>query len=493
MELKAKFLHWSARVPVVILTKKTADRLGVDINDKILIRTFSKNPKEMYVITDIVMDLIKEDEIGISSEVQKQMKLKKKQKLDVLIAPASISLKYIKKKLNNQELTEKEIDKILQDIVSNALSEIEISLFVSAMYKQGMSFKETVSLIKAILRTGETLRLNRKYVVDKHCIGGIPGNRTTPLVVSICAAAGLTIPKNSSRAITSPAGTADVIETIARVDFSVEELKKIILKTNGCMVWGGGLGLVPADDKIIHIEKILNLDPQAQLLASIMSKKLSVGSDYILIDIPFGKNAKVHKKEALSLKSKFESLGKHFRKKVKVVLTKGDQPIGNGIGPALELNDIINVLDPKKIGPKDLEKKSIFLAGQLFELSGKAKKGKGEELAKEILYSGKAFDKFKEIIKEQKGHVKILTPGKFSKTIVASKTGKINEINNKTITDLARIAGCPSDKFAGIYLHHKLNENVEKGKPLLTIYAETKHRLHAAINAYILLKPISIK
>jgi len=248
---------------------------------------------------------------------------------------------------------------IIEDVVDNSLSGPEIALFISAMYSNGMSIKETAYLIESILKTGNIMKFRNKYVVDKHCIGGIPGNRTTPIVVAICTAAGLLMPKNSSRAITSAAGTADVIETIAQIEFSMPELKRIVKKTNGCMVWGGALGIVPADSKIIQIEKSLKLDPEAQLLASIMSKKLASDSNYILIDIPYGKTAKVDKRKANHLKKKFEALGELFHKKLIVVLTKGKEPIGNGIGPELEMGDLMKVLNQKDIRPLDLENKSV--------------------------------------------------------------------------------------------------------------------------------------
>lgn len=497
MELKVKFIKWSAGIPVVILNKHSAEKIGVEVNDRVLIKTLSKNPSQMHVIVDISTDLIKPQEIAISEEVQNQMNLRKHQKIDVILSAPPKSLGLIKKKLNNHELEVKEINQIIKDIVDNSISEAEIALFVSAMYRNGMTFKETTALIRAILKTGETFNLRRKYVVDKHCIGGVPGNRTTPIVVSICAATGLTIPKNSSRAITSPAGTADVIEAIAKVDFSLKELEKIILKTNGCMVWGGGLKVVPADAKIIHVEKMLEIDPQAQLLASIMSKKLSVGSDFILIDIPYGKTAKISDmKKALDLKKKFETLGKYFKKKLKVVITDGSQPIGNGIGPILELIDLISILDRKKQGPKDLEEKGIFLATQLLKLSGKYEKRECEQIARETLYSGKAFEKFKEIIKAQKGNVKDfdeLKPGKWKKTFYCKRSCRVVEIDNKEITQLARVAGCPEDKKSGIYLYCKKGKVLEKKQPILTIYAETWSRLRAAVNYYKENNPIKFK
>jgi len=493
MELKIKVLNWTAGIPVAMLNKKTAEKMGVRPNDRISIKTLTRRPKEISTLIDTIEGLVKEKEIAVSHELKKRLRLKVGQKVDVNLANPPRSLDFIKKKLNKGKFSRKEINEIIKDIVNNSLSEPEISLFISAIYKQGMTLRETIFLIKAILKSGNKLKLRNKLIVDKHSVGGIPGNRTTPIVVSICAAAGLTMPKTSSRAITSAAGTADVIEMVADVEFSIKEIKEIVRKTNACLVWGGALGMVPADSKIIKIERELKLDPEAQLLASIMSKKLSVNSKYILIDIPYGKNAKVSKKGALKLKKKFEYLGKYFGRKLKCVLTDGNQPIGNGIGPAKELEGILEILDPQKEGPKDLEEKSLFLAGELFEMAGIAKKGKGIEMARKILDSGKAYTKFKDIIEAQNGSLKKLKPAKFEHKILAKKSGTISEMDNHKINSLARVAGCPLDKASGLYLHFHMKEKIKKGQPIITIYAESKPRLNSAIRFYKKERPIKIR
>ncbi len=493
MELKVKLLKWSAGIPVAMLNEETADIIGVKTNGRINIKTLSENPKRISTIIDTAKTLVKKNEIAFSSELNKILALKTGQKVDVDLALHSRSLTFIKKKMNKKHLSQKEIDEIIKDIVTNSLSEAEIALFISAMYNEGMDMKETTYLIKAILKSGKRLKLNlkNKKIADKHSIGGIPGNRTTPLVVSICAAAGLVVPKSSSRAITTAAGTADVIETIAKVEFSMKELKKIVEKVGACLIWGGSLEMVPADEKIIMIEKMLNIDPEAQLLASIMSKKLASGAKYILIDIPYGKTAKVTKKKALDLKKKFEYLGKHFKKKLKVVLTKGSQPIGNGVGPVLEMKDILKILRRSEDRPLDLENKSVFLAGDLLEMTGKAHKGKGIMLARQILDSGKALAKFKEIVKAQKGSLNHLKPAKFKKDILMKRSGKIKKIDNKKINSLARIAGSPTDKSAGLYLYKHIGNKLKKGDKIITIYTESKSRLREAVNFYKNQKPIN--
>ncbi|MDP2672852.1 MAG: thymidine phosphorylase [Nanoarchaeota archaeon] len=493
MQLKIKFLKWSAGFPVVMLNNKTAENLGVYSKDRIILKTISKPAREISTIVDVIEEIVAENEILVSSELKEKLNLKKGQFVEVILSPILNSLTFIKKKLNNKRLSQKEIESIIKDIANNALSEAEIALFVSVMYEKGMNFKENIFLIKAILKTGKILKLKNKFIVDKHSIGGIPGNRTTPIVVSICASDGLIFPKTSSRAITTSAGTADTIEVLAPVEFPINKIKEIIKKTNACMVWGEGLGMVPADSKIIVVEKALRIDPESQLLASIMSKKLAVGSNYILIDIPYGKNAKVSLSNAIRLKQKFEKIGKYFRKKLEVVLTDGDQPIGNGIGPVLEMIDVLKVLDPAQQGPKDLEKKSVFLAGKLLEMTRKAKRGQGIKKAEEILNSGRAYKKFKQIIQAQGGAIKKLIPGKFKHNLLANKTGKILEINNKSINLLARIAGCPTDKYAGIYLYFHKNDKIKKNEKLLTIYSESESRLREAVRFYAKNKIIIIK
>jgi len=403
------------------------------------------------------------------------------------------SLAFIKNKMNGKRLNQKEISEIISDITQNSLSDAEIALFISAMYDEGMNMQETIYLINAILNSGQRLKWKGNFVADKHSIGGIPGNRTTPLVVAICAAGGLTMPKSSSRAITTAAGTADVIETIARVEFSMKELRKIVEKTGACLIWGGSLEIVPADEKIITIEKMLNIDPESQLLASIMSKKLALGAKYILIDIPYGKTAKVDRKKGLELKSKFEYLGKYFKKKLRVVLTKGDEPIGNGVGPVLEIFDILKILKRSENRALDLEKKSIFLSGQLFEMTGKSKKGEGEKLAKEILDSGKALKKFSEIIQVQGGTVDHLKPARFKRSILAKHDGKISEIDNKKINSLARIAGSPLDKAAGLYLYKHVDDKIKEGEKVVTIYSESRSRLRESVRFFHSQKPIKFK
>src|SRR3989338_8213309 len=370
MKLKIKSLNLVAGRPIAFINKNDAETLNVHVGERVVI---SKNNKKIIAIVDIVKGMIENGQVGASQEILKNLRAKSNDAVDVGLTLIPKSIKIILKKMAGKPLTKSEIELIVKDIVTNALTEAEIAYFVSAVYEKGMTLKETIYLTEAIYKTGKSIKWHTNKIADKHSIGGIAGNRTTPIVVSICASAGIVMPKTSSRAITSASGTADAVETISKVDFNIEDLKKIVKKTNACLAWGGSLGLAPADDKLIRIERLLNVDPESQLIASILGKKLSAGSKYVLIDIPYGNNAKVTKKEAKRLKQKFIKIGKHFGLKIDAVLTPGNEPIGNGIGPVLEMRDVLRVLK-RENPPMDLENKSIFLASKILGMIKKAKK-----------------------------------------------------------------------------------------------------------------------
>ena len=344
-----------------------------------------------------------------------------------------------------------------------------------------MSTEETILLTKAMVKHGEVLKLKKYPVIDKHSIGGIPGNRTTLIVVPIIAAAGYYIPKTSSRSITSPAGTADTMEVLANVTFPIKKMKEIVLKNHGCIVWGGSLNLAPADDKIIAVERPLEIDAESQLLASIMAKKHSVSSTHILIDVPVGKDSKVKNMfEALKLKKEFEKIGRRLKKHVKVLITDGTQPIGNGIGPALEARDVLWVLkrDPRR--PTDLEKKCLMMCSKIFDMLNVKD---GHKKALEILNSGEAYAKMVEIIKAQNGReiaAEDIKVGKYAYDVLSTKSGKVVSVDNTSISRIARIAGAPNDKGAGIYLYKHIGDKVKKGEKLYTIYADSEHEFEYA-------------
>ncbi|MBU1203899.1 MAG: AMP phosphorylase [Nanoarchaeota archaeon] len=491
MKLKIKALDFSSGGPfVAVLNIKDSNNLDLHPSDRIKIKY---GQKELVSVLDITENnkTVKPGEIGLFDEIIKTIG-RKKGYVNIHLSERLTSLAYIKKKLGGKKLRKNEINEIIKDIINNNLNEVELTYFVSACYSNKLTLGETLSLTKAIVEKGNRIELKKYPVLDKHCTGGVAGNRTSMIIVPILAAFGLTIPKTSSRAISSASGTSDTMEVLAKVDFSLKRLKYIINKTNACMVWGGGFNIASADDKLIRVRNPLSLDPEGLLLSSIMAKKQAVSATHVLIDIPIGKDTKVETmKTARRLKRNFIKIGKKLRIKVKVIFTDGSQPIGNGIGPALEARDVLKVLNNQ--GPKDLRDKSVEMAGILLSMVG-IKKGKKKAL--EILKSGQAYKKMKEIIKSQGGNPNI-TPekikvGKYSHIIRTKKSGTIHSINNKEIAKIARMAGSPVDKGAGIYLWVHVRDKVKKGGKLFTLYSENKTRLKYALELHEAKDPITI-
>lgn len=458
----------------IALNVYPGDRIELKRGKKSLVAIIDTTHEKKYVPPGV---------IGLFGESSDILSLRQGQLVEVSVVPKPRSVSCIKKKLDGKKLKKDEIREIIDDLISNKLSEVEVSYFVAACYQYGMTITETFHLTEAMYETGETLKPRSKNVFDKHCIGGIPANRTTPIVVSICAATGITIPKTSSRSITSPAGTADVMEVLCNVSIKLKRMKQIVDRIGACLVWGGALDLAPADDKIIAAERPLSIDAEAQLIASILAKKLSVGAKHILIDIPVADDAKVNKKAGKSLKNKFEKIGKMFGVNLKVVLTDGRQPIGRGIGPALEARDVLWVLENDPRSPKDLLNKSLALASIILEMAKKAKKGKGRALAEEILSSGKAHKKFIQILKAQGMKISKsdkVPMGKFTYHYVAKRSGHLYDVDNFLIAAISKAAGSPTDKSAGMYLYKHIGDHIKKGEILFTIYARNEDKLEYA-------------
>ena len=426
-------------------------------------------------------DILLPNEIGLSDAAAKKLNVSDNDTLYVSHLEPIESLSHVRAKIYNQKLDYNAYNQIITDIVEGDYSNIHLSAFITACAGDRMDIDEISDLTKAMIASGKQLNWNKEIVVDKHCIGGLPGNRTTPLVVAIVAAYGLKMPKPPSRAITSPAGTADTMEVLTNVTLSSEEIMAVVEKEGGCFVWGGTAQLSPADDVLIKIEKALDIDSEGQLIASVLSKKAAAGSTHVVIDIPVGKTAKVRSEEmAQKLKNHMETVGNTVGLNVKVVITDGTQPVGRGIGPTLEAIDILKVLKNETDAPMDLMERSLLLAGELIELSGKVEKGKGTETAKEVLISGKAYEKFLAICKAQGRFSKpVLAPYKIE--IRAEKSGSLKRIDNRKIAKLAKLSGAPQSKSAGILLNVHLNEKIEKDQLLYTIYAESKGELNYAL------------
>jgi AMP phosphorylase len=471
---------------LIILNKEDADYLGLRALDRVSI---THNNKQLTAIIDITSKFTIKGEMVTNDDVTNYFGLKGGEHLEVSIQNGLESVLYIKQKLSGARLEYDKIKKIIRDVVDKKISTIELTAFVTALHTRGISIDEAASLSKAMAETGKRLRLDEKIICDKHSIGGIPGDKTSLILVPIVAAAGLTIPKTSSKAITSPSGTAERMATLAPVELELEEIKQVVAKTNGCLVWGGALDLAPADDMFIQVEYPLGIDPM--LLPSIMSKKKAIGANYLVIDIPTGNEAKIKTtNQACELAEDFMELGKRLGIHVACGITFGRQPLGHYIGPALEAKESLMTLRGK--GPKDVIEKVTTLAGILFETVDKGDK----KTALHLLKSGKAEKKMREIIEAQGGNPKIqaddLSIGEKYATIKSEREGKVLWVKNSEIVLIARRAGAPMDAGAGIHLNVKLGDKVKKGETLFTIFSNNYNRLEEALKMAEELKPLVV-
>ncbi|UCE43841.1 MAG: thymidine phosphorylase, partial [Candidatus Bathyarchaeota archaeon] len=279
MKLKARLLDIQAGGRnIAILDDETASLAGVHSSDRI--RLTYKN-KQLIAIVNIASNF-PHDYVGIYQEISEKLGLQDGEAVEVLPAERPEALDHIQAKIHGERLREEDVRMIVGDVVEGHLSDVELASFVTSIYIHGLSIDEIEALSKAMVETGSTISFDRTPILDKHSIGGVPGDKTTLLVVPIIAAAGFLIPKTSSRAVTSPAGTADRVETLCPVDLTIGEIVEVVKKTNGCMVWGGALELAPADDLFIQVEYPLAIDPL--LLPSIMSKKKAVGATHVVVD-----------------------------------------------------------------------------------------------------------------------------------------------------------------------------------------------------------------
>jgi len=487
MRLKAKLLDIQAGGRrIAILDDETASLLGVHSSDRVSI---AYKKQQIIAMVNIASNFPR-NHIGLYEEISKALGIKAEENVEVQPTQVPEALSYVRAKILGERLREDEIRLIVKDVVERHLSDVELASFVTALHIRGLSMSEIEVLSKAMVETGKTLNLNKRLILDKHSIGGVPGDKTSILIVPIIAAAGFIIPKTSSRAITSPAGTADRVETLCPVNLTVEEILEVVNKTNACMVWGGALELAPADDLFIQVEYPLGIDPL--LLPSIMSKKKAIGATHLVVDIPTGRGVKIKTiGEAHDLSYDFIDLGKRLGINVQCAITFGEQPIGYAVGPALEAKEALSAIMGNS--PADLNEKATSIAGILFEMVG-VKNGKQE--AKKILQSGKAEKKLREIIEAQGGNPKIepedIQIGDKKAEVTADKDGEVLWIDNAGIAQIAREAGAPKEKGAGVLLKVKLGEHVRKGEAVINIYAERNTKLESALELAQQLKPIVI-
>lgn len=431
--------------------------------------------RRVLAVLNVVDDntIVNVDELGLSEQAFIHLGLPEGSKVRVTQAVPPQSLDAVHRKIAGETLSREDFRAIAEDVIGNRYSRMEIAAFLVAAAQAGLERDEVMHLTTAMVDTGERLDWGETFVADKHCIGGIPGNRTSMLVVPIVAAHGMLIPKTSSRAITSPAGTADTMAVLAKVDLPIKELGDIVRRQRGCLAWGGTARLAPMDDLLISVERPLFVDSPGQLVASILAKKVAAGSTHLLVDIPVGPTAKVRKmNEALQLRKLFEYVGDNQGLHIEVIITDGTQPIGRGIGPVLEARDVMQVLRNDPAAPQDLRQKALRLAGRVLEFDPDVRGGQGFAIARDILDSGRALDKMNAIIDAQGRVEHNLKPAHLSYEVKAPRNGVVTAIDNLQMARIARLAGAPMDIAAGVDLLKKVGDPVKKGEPLYIMYAD---------------------
>ncbi len=441
---------------------------------------------------------ISEGFAGINPEKMREFNIKDGEEIDLTPSGVEGVTRIIRRKMDKRTLTDTEIDTFISALNMGMLTNSHIAAFGAAVEINGMHEKETTAVAQAIYNHSRVFKSPAgKTVVDKHSIGGVAGNRITPLMIPIIAAAGLVIPKVSTRAITSPAGTVDTLEVVMNADLSFEEAEEVIEKTGACMVNGETVGLGSAADKFLSAVKQVKIDPKQMMIASILAKKKAAGAEYVIIDLPTGKGSKLPTRtDARRLAYDFSSVGSKLGMTVEAVISPGDKPIGAMIGPALEMQEVLQVLEGKHAS-LSLKRKALNISGLIFESVGVANRGEGEHMARTILDSGKALLKFREIVEAQGGDPNVSSESIFnapySHTIVAEKNDIVYSLDSYNIGMMARAAGAPHDKMAGIILHVDRGEQIQKGDPIVEIRAHSEGKLTDAINLMRTSPPIKLE
>ncbi|MGQ9424351.1 thymidine phosphorylase family protein [Gilvimarinus sp. F26214L] len=442
--------------------------------------------KEIIATLNVVDEVaLAADHVGFSKIAFSRLGIENGDEVVVRHAPVVQSLSAVRKKIFGHDLSAAEFQDIVEDISAHRYSDIEIAGFVSGCAGTRLTVDEITYLTQAMVNCGKRLEWpGEKRIFDKHCIGGLPGNRTTPLVVSIVSAGGLVMPKTSSRAITSPAGTADTMEALTRVNLSLDEIQEVVRETGACLAWGGAVNLSPADDVLIRIERALDLDGEGQLIASVLSKKIAAGATHVVIDIPVGDTAKMRSDvDADLLASLFDRVGSACGIHVRCVLTDGSKPVGRGIGPVEEARDLLAVLQNHEDAPMDLRTRALSIAAQVFDQADQLGPEHGLIKATGLLESGAAWQQFQRITAAQ-GGLKSLGNARYSHTVEAARAGILTRIDNRRLARLAKLAGAPFDLAAGLRLHAEVGDYLTASQALFTLFSESRGERDYALDFY---------
>jgi thymidine phosphorylase len=425
--------------------------------------------------------LLSEGEVGMSEAAWQLLQPKPGERANFAHPAPVDSMSYVRAKVYNQRLAEAQLDAIIDDVAALRYTDVELAAFIASCANGRLSREEVAGLTRAMVNAGERLTWPYERVMDKHCVGGLAGNRTTMIVVPIAAALGLVMPKTSSRAITSPSGTADTMEVLAPVDLSIPQLRAVVEREGACIAWGGAMHLSPADDIMVRVERALDLDSEGQMVASVLSKKLAAGSTHVVLDLPVGPTAKVRSmNSAHELQRLLEHTAHAVGLKVKTIITDGRQPVGRGIGPALEARDVLAVLRNEPDAPADLREHSLAIATAVVELAGVAQGEEARALVLTMLREGHAHAKLQAICEAQ-GGLREIPKAAHMHEVCATHAGHVSGIDNRLLSRAAKLAGAPVAKGAGLDLLVRLDERVTRGQPLFRLQAENAGDLDYAL------------
>ena len=467
----------------VYINNLTADEYGIDEGDLVVVHIKDVEVGAIVFLTDT---LVPEGAIGLTEGIWTRYAISQTELLPVEIKGQAESVKYIREKILGGRLNYAKAYQIMEDIVSHKLTPIEMTYFAAASYNPGFDQEEIYNLTRAMVETGDVIDFSdvSSKILDKHSIGGVPAKGVTPILVSMLAALGYFLPNTSSRSITTPAGTSDVLEVLMPVALTPKEIREVVVKHGACMVWGGALGLAPADDILIQIEKPLHIESYDKFVISIMAKKVAMGITHQLIDLPYGRYAKVPLEDIGQVERMFKTLADRFGMKLKVYARESYGADGYGIGPLLEARDILRILERHENRPVGIENLAIDMAAELIALTGDYSKQDAAIMLRDVLESKRALEKFWDIAKAQGAEKRVssdmLEPGEYKKDIVINKSGKIKAFDNHKIVRVTRALGAPAAKKAGIYLHYFIDEDVHAGDVIATMYAESSQRLALA-------------
>lgn len=482
---------------IVLLNPKQAMAFGINLNNKVQLTKANGE----YIVADVSLsEAVLEGSVAICADISEKLNFENNELVAVSLAESSsTSYEAIRKKMKGETISYDEMFAIIKDISENKLDDTMMTYYVASSFFYPTTDEEMYQTAKAMAECGVMFKYPKgEIIADKHCIGGVPWNETTMILIPLIASLGIKIPKNFSKSITSPAATGECVNVLMNINFNKEGIEKLVKDQNCCLVRWGGLDLAPADDKLIKVQYPLSMQSRAKVVSSIMAKKYAMGVTHSLIDIPVGPTAKVSSmKEAKDWKKKFEYVGKKLWMKMSVQITEANEVIGNGVGAVMQVREVLRILQQHPERAADLENKVIFLASKIIEEVGLAKGKEAVKLATHQLVSWAAWEKMQAIIQAQGGNPEVnseaLPLGKHTFDIIAEKDWVLKIIDLHDINAICRKLGCPVIDQAGLYLYKKTGDKIKKGEVICKLYAQDEVKLKHGIERWKEISPLHIR